>query len=170
VSCGEGSRRVSWWSVRDSWVCRRSWVLKRLSRSCDSVVRFSCNCKRLCYKCVTVIVCNPINPVDNPIPALYSRHTRATILSSYLCVHLPPFSYSNTILYVPVIFTMHSMPCLSYIPWLNRHKTISVSLHIIKILIFGFAGMHTGFWWESKKESVNSEDLDVGGRIILKLS
>jgi hypothetical protein len=40
-------RRVSWWPVRASWVCRRSWALKRLSRSCDSVVRVSCNCKRL---------------------------------------------------------------------------------------------------------------------------
>jgi hypothetical protein len=29
-------------------------------------------------------------------------------------------------------------------------------------------GMHTGFWWEIQKEENHSEDLDVGGRIILK--
>jgi hypothetical protein len=28
--------------------------------------------------------------------------------------------------------------------------------------------MHIGFWWESQKERDHSEDLDVGGRIILK--
>jgi hypothetical protein len=38
--------RVSWWPVRATWVCRRSWVLKKLSRSCDSVVRVSCNCTK----------------------------------------------------------------------------------------------------------------------------
>jgi hypothetical protein len=38
-SAGRGDsepRRVSWWPVRASWVCRRSWALKRLSRSCES--------------------------------------------------------------------------------------------------------------------------------------
>jgi hypothetical protein len=28
--------------------------------------------------------------------------------------------------------------------------------------------MHIGFWWESQKEWDHEEDLDVGGRIILK--
>jgi hypothetical protein len=29
-------------------------------------------------------------------------------------------------------------------------------------------GMHIGFCWESQKERDNSEDLEVGGKIILK--
>jgi hypothetical protein len=29
-------------------------------------------------------------------------------------------------------------------------------------------GMHMGFWWGSQKERDHQEDLDVGGRIILK--
>jgi hypothetical protein len=29
--------------------------------------------------------------------------------------------------------------------------------------------MHIGFWWQSQKERGHSDDLDVGGRIILKL-
>jgi hypothetical protein len=28
--------------------------------------------------------------------------------------------------------------------------------------------MHIGFWWESRKERDHYEDLDVGGRIILR--
>jgi hypothetical protein len=28
--------------------------------------------------------------------------------------------------------------------------------------------MHIGFWWESQKERDHYEDLDVGGRIILR--
>jgi hypothetical protein len=28
--------------------------------------------------------------------------------------------------------------------------------------------MHTGFWWENQKERYHYEDLDIGGRIILK--
>jgi hypothetical protein len=40
----------------------------------DSVVRVGCNCKGLGCKCV--IDCDPINPVVNPIPVLYSRRTR----------------------------------------------------------------------------------------------
>jgi hypothetical protein len=28
--------------------------------------------------------------------------------------------------------------------------------------------MHIGFWWESQKERGHYEDLDVGGRIMLK--
>jgi hypothetical protein len=32
----------------------------------------------------------------------------------------------------------------------------------------GRRGMHIGFWWESQKERDHKEDLDVGGRIILK--
>jgi hypothetical protein len=32
----------------------------------------------------------------------------------------------------------------------------------------GIRGMHTGFWWENQKERYRQEDLDVGGRIILK--
>jgi hypothetical protein len=32
----------------------------------------------------------------------------------------------------------------------------------------GRRGMHVGFWWGSQKERENQEDLDVGGRIILK--
>jgi hypothetical protein len=29
-------------------------------------------------------------------------------------------------------------------------------------------GMHIGFWWESQEERNHLEDLDIGGRIILK--
>jgi hypothetical protein len=29
-------------------------------------------------------------------------------------------------------------------------------------------GMHTEFWWERQKERVHWEDIDAGGRIILK--
>jgi hypothetical protein len=29
--------------------------------------------------------------------------------------------------------------------------------------------MHIGFWWKSQKERDQYEDLDVGGRIILKM-
>jgi hypothetical protein len=29
-------------------------------------------------------------------------------------------------------------------------------------------GMHIGFWWESQKEIGHLENLDVGGRIILR--
>jgi hypothetical protein len=29
-------------------------------------------------------------------------------------------------------------------------------------------GMHEEFWWESRKEIDHWEDLDVGGRIILR--
>jgi hypothetical protein len=32
----------------------------------------------------------------------------------------------------------------------------------------GKTGMHIGFRWESQKGSDHKEDLDVGGRIILK--
>jgi hypothetical protein len=28
--------------------------------------------------------------------------------------------------------------------------------------------MHTGFWWKSKKERDQSEDADIGRRIILR--
>jgi hypothetical protein len=28
--------------------------------------------------------------------------------------------------------------------------------------------MHIGFWWDSQKERRHYEDLDVGGKIILK--
>jgi hypothetical protein len=28
--------------------------------------------------------------------------------------------------------------------------------------------MHAGFWWENQKEKDHKEDLDIGGRIILK--
>jgi hypothetical protein len=30
------------------------------------------------------------------------------------------------------------------------------------------SGMLIGFWWESQKERDHKEDLDMGGRIILK--
>jgi hypothetical protein len=30
-------------------------------------------------------------------------------------------------------------------------------------------GIRTGFWWESQKEIDQQEDLDVGGKITLKL-
>jgi hypothetical protein len=33
---------------------------------------------------------------------------------------------------------------------------------------WGRRGMHIGYWWESQKERDHKEDLDVGGRIILK--
>jgi hypothetical protein len=29
-------------------------------------------------------------------------------------------------------------------------------------------GMYVGFWWECQKERDHDEDLDIGGRIILK--
>jgi hypothetical protein len=32
----------------------------------------------------------------------------------------------------------------------------------------GRRGIHIGFWWESQKKRDHSEDLDVGGRIILR--
>jgi hypothetical protein len=32
----------------------------------------------------------------------------------------------------------------------------------------GRSGMHIGFWWKNQKERDHQEDLDVGGRIILK--
>jgi hypothetical protein len=32
----------------------------------------------------------------------------------------------------------------------------------------GRSGIHIGFWWESWKERDHQEDLNVGGRIILK--
>jgi hypothetical protein len=32
----------------------------------------------------------------------------------------------------------------------------------------GRRGMHGGFWWESQKVRDHQEDLDIGGRIILK--
>jgi hypothetical protein len=32
----------------------------------------------------------------------------------------------------------------------------------------GRKGMHTGFWWDSQKERDHWEDLDIGGRTILK--
>jgi hypothetical protein len=32
----------------------------------------------------------------------------------------------------------------------------------------GRRGMRTGFWWENKKARDHSEDLEVGGRIIIK--
>jgi hypothetical protein len=32
----------------------------------------------------------------------------------------------------------------------------------------GRRGTHIGFWWENQKERDDYEDLDVGGRIILK--
>jgi hypothetical protein len=32
----------------------------------------------------------------------------------------------------------------------------------------GRRGMHVGFWWESQKERDHWEDLDAGGRIMLK--
>jgi hypothetical protein len=32
----------------------------------------------------------------------------------------------------------------------------------------GRKGMHIGSWWESQKERNHYEDLDAGGRIILK--
>jgi hypothetical protein len=31
-------------------------------------------------------------------------------------------------------------------------------------------GMHARFWWETWKERDHYEDLDIGGRIILKLT
>jgi hypothetical protein len=33
---------------------------------------------------------------------------------------------------------------------------------------WGRRGKNIGFWWERKKERYNYEDLDVGGRIILR--
>jgi hypothetical protein len=33
----------------------------------------------------------------------------------------------------------------------------------------GRRGMHIEFWWENNKERDHKEDLDIGGRIILKL-
>jgi hypothetical protein len=33
----------------------------------------------------------------------------------------------------------------------------------------GRGRMHIGFWWESQKERYHNEDLNVSGRIILKL-
>jgi hypothetical protein len=32
----------------------------------------------------------------------------------------------------------------------------------------GRRGMHIGFWWETRKERGHEEDLDVGGRMILR--
>jgi hypothetical protein len=32
----------------------------------------------------------------------------------------------------------------------------------------GDKGMHVGLWWKRQKERDHKEDLDVGGRIILK--
>jgi hypothetical protein len=32
----------------------------------------------------------------------------------------------------------------------------------------GRRGMHAGFWWENRKERDHYEDLDIGGRIILR--
>jgi hypothetical protein len=32
----------------------------------------------------------------------------------------------------------------------------------------GERGTHIGFWWESQKDKDHWEDLDVGGKIILK--
>jgi hypothetical protein len=32
----------------------------------------------------------------------------------------------------------------------------------------GRTRMHIGYWWESQKERSHYEDLDVGGKIILK--
>jgi hypothetical protein len=32
----------------------------------------------------------------------------------------------------------------------------------------GRIGRHVGFWWKSQKERDHYEDLDAGGRIILK--
>jgi hypothetical protein len=34
----------------------------------------------------------------------------------------------------------------------------------------GRTGMRIGFWWESQKERDHQVDLDVGGRLILKLN
>jgi hypothetical protein len=90
-----------------SWVCRRSWAVGRLSRSCDSVVRVSCNCKRLCCDWLCVTECNPINPVVNPNSVLYSRRTRDNTkemiprwistgfgTSNYICRAFVPLSFS----------------------------------------------------------------------------
>jgi hypothetical protein len=74
------SRGVRWWPVRASWVCRRSWALKRLSRSCDSVVRVSCNCKRLSCDWLRVTECNPIIQLTIQTPS-YIVTIRTTIFS-----------------------------------------------------------------------------------------
>jgi hypothetical protein len=34
--------------------------------------------------------------------------------------------------------------------------------------IHGVKGIHVGFWWENQKEGDHLEDLELGGRIILK--
>jgi hypothetical protein len=36
------------------------------------------------------------------------------------------------------------------------------------VAAWGRCGMHIGFWWEKQNERDHYEDLDVGGRIILK--
>jgi hypothetical protein len=38
--------------------------------------------------------------------------------------------------------------------------------HVARI---GTRRMHIGFWWESQKERYHQEDLNVDGRIVLKL-
>jgi hypothetical protein len=37
-----------------------------------------------------------------------------------------------------------------------------------KVACMGRRGMHVGFWWESQKERDHYEDLDVGGKIVLR--
>jgi hypothetical protein len=38
--------------------------------------------------------------------------------------------------------------------------------HVVRLLR---RGMHIGFWWECQKERDYQQDIDVGGKIILKL-
>jgi predicted membrane chloride channel (bestrophin family) len=70
VSNGKG-RHKSW---LQQWL--QSWSRGLQSKRRNSVV--------VSYKVYTlelcVTVCDPINPVVNPIPVLYSRHIRAKIL------------------------------------------------------------------------------------------
>jgi hypothetical protein len=107
-------RRVSWWPVRASWVCRRSWALKRLSRSCDSVVRVSCNCKRLGCKCVTDLWSNNSSCQSKPrviLVAVTYKHetiymlvyvnysTNETAVKCSCCSSSPVFVWACVYLY-----------------------------------------------------------------------
>jgi hypothetical protein len=88
VSYGVGSQAI-YREPCSSRRCSRMELAERVTSEYSgraAVFREELQLRQWIVKCITytVIVCDPINPVVNPIPVLYSRHIRATICSKLL--------------------------------------------------------------------------------------